>query len=256
VSADRRRAWYLKISAAPPPAVLVGDRGRVLVAAELLDRATLLNEDRGLTTVLGRWGDIDVIVSAFGMGAPIAAIVMHELAAVGSTTFVRAGTMMTRRPPLGTFIVAERALIHEGTSATYGNVGGSIELDAGLASALAEACGEASVVRGTVASCDGFYTQMTDLLAATPTALTERWDAEQVIGIDMETSALATVAAALGVAFGSLCLATVDVDGPVVLDAAGREAGEAALLRAALDVVTTTAPGAPSPPPTERGDRR
>jgi uridine phosphorylase len=235
-------AWYLRLDASPAAAVLVGDRGRVLLAADLLDDATLVNEDRGLTTVIGRANGAEVIVSAFGMGAPIAAVVMHELAALGATTFVRAGTMITRRPPLGTFIVADRALVHEGTSATYGNDTGSVELDRRIADALADALAVArhdvAVARGTVASCDGFYTQMTDLLGEVPAALGARWDAEGVIGLDMETSALGSVAAALGVGFGSLCLATVDVVGPTLLDSDARAAGEARLLRAAFDVAT------------------
>lgn len=234
-------AWYLKVEASPTAAVLVGDRGRVLTAADLLNDARLINEDRGLTTVVGTWNSADLIVSAFGMGAPIAAVVMHELAALGATTFVRAGTMMTRGPSLGTYIVADRALVHEGTSVTYGNDTGTVDLDPTLADALEAACHEVPVVRGTVASCDGFYTQMTDLLAAVPTELTARWDAEHVIGLDMETSALASVAAALDVGFGSLCLATVNVVGPVMLDARLREAGEGRLMRAAFDVATTAA---------------
>ncbi len=224
-------AWYLKVDASPAAAVLVGDRGRVLMAAEMLDDARLVNEERGLTTVVGRSNGADLIVSAFGMGAPIAAVVMHELAALGATTFVRAGTMMTRRPPLGTYIVADRALVHEGTSITYGNDAGSVELDRGMADALEAACHDVPVVRGTVASCDGFYTQMTDLLADVPADLVARWDAEDVLGLDMETSALASVATALDVSFGSLCLATVDVVGPVMLAAPEREAGEARLMR-------------------------
>jgi uridine phosphorylase len=231
-------AWYLRIDASPAAAVLVGDRGRVLLAADLLDDAILVNEDRGLTTVIGRSNGAEVIVSACGMGAPIAAVVMHELAALGATTFVRAGTMITRRPPLGTFIVAERALVHEGTSATYGNDAGSVDLDRRIADALAASCHDVPVARGTVASCDGFYTQMTDLLGDVPAQLVARWDAADVIGLDMETSALGSVAAALGVGFGSLCLATVDVAGPTLLDSAARQVGELRLLRAAFDVVT------------------
>ena len=84
------RAWYLKVDSSPAGAVLVGDRGRVLVAADMLDDATLLNEDRGLTTVVGSWGSTDVIVAAFGMGAPVAAVVMHELAAVSGRSFTKA----------------------------------------------------------------------------------------------------------------------------------------------------------------------
>jgi uridine phosphorylase len=238
------RAWYLKVDSSPAGAVLVGDRGRVLVAADLLDDAKLLNEDRGLTTVVGSWAGSGVIVAAFGMGAPVAAVVMHELAAVGATTFVRAGTMMTRRPPLGSFIVADRALVHEGTSITYGIGAPSVDLDPNMADALEAACAGLPVARGTVASCDGFYTQMTDLLADVPADLVARWDAEDVLGLDMETSALASVATALDVSFGSLCLATVDVAGPAMLDVPEREAGEARLMRAAFDVVTTASPAA------------
>jgi uridine phosphorylase len=232
-------AWYLKLDWAPAAAVLVGDRGRVLVAADLLDDTALVNEDRGLTTVMGRWRGSDVIVAAFGMGAPVAAVVMHELAALGATTFVRAGTMMTRGLPLGSYIVAERALVHEGTSSTYGVDAPAVNLAPGIVDALESACAGLPVVRGTVASCDGFYTQMTSLLAAVPAGLTTLWDAEGVIGLDMETSALASVAIALDVSFGSLCLATVDVSGQITLDARDRDASEARLMRAALEVATT-----------------
>src|SRR5690554_4714726 len=102
-----RQAWYLRVTEddVPKRVVLVGDRGRVLTAAELLDDSRVLNEDRGLTTTLGYWDGTPVMVSAFGMGAPIAAVVMHELADLGATRFVRAGTMMTRRTALGSFIV-------------------------------------------------------------------------------------------------------------------------------------------------------
>jgi uridine phosphorylase len=247
------RAWYLKVDSSPAGAVLVGDRGRVLVAADMLEDATLLNEDRGLTTVVGSWAGTDVIVTAFGMGAPVAAVVMHELASVGATTFVRAGTMMTRRPALGSYIVADRALVHEGTSITYGVDAPSVDLDTNMADSLEAACAGLPVVRGTVASCDGFYTQMTDLLADVPADLVARWDAQEVLGLDMETSALASVAMALDVSFGSLCLATVDVAGPVMLAAAEREAGEARLMRAAFDVITTAA--AAGGDPTTEGER-
>ena len=53
VGGDTVTAWYLKVDASPAAAVLVGDRGRVLMAAEMLDDARLVNEERGLTTVVG-----------------------------------------------------------------------------------------------------------------------------------------------------------------------------------------------------------
>lgn len=208
----------------------------------MLDNAQLLNEDRGLTTVVGEWQGNDLIVSAFGMGAPIAALVLHELAAIGATTFVRAGTAMSRRPPLGSFVVADRAFIHEGTSVTYGFDGPVIDLDTALADRLVEACGDAPTWRGTVATCDGFYTQMTDLLGPVPPGFAQEWDAADVIGLDMETSALASAAAALGVRFGSLCLATVDANGPVMMDPDARTEGERRLMRAAFDALSERNP--------------
>jgi uridine phosphorylase len=232
-------AWYLKVESAPDRAILVGDRGRVLRAAELLDDARLLNEDRGLTTVLGSWRGVELMVSAFGMGAPIAAIVMHELASLGTSLFVRAGTMMTGSVELGSLIVADRALIHEGTSATYGNTSPDIDLDSVVADALVNAAGSRPVVRGTIATCDGFYTQMTDLLGPVPADLAELWELEQVVGVDMETSALGSVATALGVRFGSLCLATVNASGPTMLEASSRAAAEVELLGTAFTAATS-----------------
>ena len=95
------------------------------------------------------------------------------------------------------------------------------------------------VASGTVASCDGFYTQMTDLLGGRPDGkeLDRVWDEEGVLGIDMETSALASAARRLGVGFGSICLASVSQDGPRTMDPEERGAAEARLLHIALNVL-------------------
>jgi uridine phosphorylase len=237
-----KRAWYLGVTEeeVPEKVILVGDRSRVLRAAGMLEGARVLNEERGLTTTLGNWLDMPVMVSAFGMGAPIAAVVMHELADLGARLFVRAGTMMTRSPDLGTFIVAERALIHEGTSATYGYTEPEIDLDAGIAASLVRAADGEPVAIGTVASCDGFYTQMTDLLGGRGDGaeLDRLWDDEEVIGVDMETSALASAARRLGVGFGSICLASVAQEGLQVMPPAERAAAEIRLLQIALNAIT------------------
>lgn len=241
-------AWYLKLGAedATEDVVLVGDRSRALRSAELIDRPRVANEDRGLTTVIGDWKGMPVTVSAFGMGAPIAAIVLHELAALGSRRFLRAGTMMVRGVPLGSFIVAERALVHEGTSAAYGWPDPLVEIDAHVVDALVSTVPSGSAHRGTVASCDGFYTQMTDLLGSRKRGpeLDAEWDRHHVIGIDMETSALAAAAHALGVEFGSLCLGTVDIDGPTMLGPEERATLERSLLEIAFDTLLSLREGA------------
>ncbi|HLT95739.1 MAG TPA: hypothetical protein VK070_03020 [Acidimicrobiia bacterium] len=238
-----KRAWYLGVTEeeVPQRVILVGDRGRVLRAAEMLDGARILNEDRGLTTTLGSWKEVPVMVAAFGMGAPIAAVVMHELAALGAEHFVRGGTMMTRTTDLGTFIVAERALIHEGTSATYGVTAPAVDIEPRFAQRLVAAADGQAVAVGTVASCDGFYTQMTDMLGGRNQAedLDRLWDEHDVIGIDMETSALASAAQHLGVGFGSICLASVSQDGPRTMEPDERAVAEERLLHIALDAVAS-----------------
>jgi uridine phosphorylase len=241
------RAWYLKLSAedATEDVVLVGDRSRALRSADLLDGAVVANEDRGLTTVIGGWKGLPVTVSAFGMGGPIAAIVLHELAALGSRRFLRAGTMMVRGIPTGTFIVVESALVHEGTSSAYGVDGPLVDLDRRIVDAALSVAPASLTRSGTVASCDGFYTQMTDLLGTRVKAvdLDALWDRHQVIGIDMETSALANVARTLGVEFGSVCLGTVDSDGPTLMEQENRDEMEQTLLEIAFDTLFTLKEG-------------
>src|SRR5690606_32789132 len=112
------RAWYLGCGREDVGAcaVLVGDRGRVETAATLLSDPRWLNQDRGLTTVTGTREGRRITVSAFGMGAPIAAIVLHELASVGVRTFLRLGTALTLPPvQLGDLVLAHGAIRGEST---------------------------------------------------------------------------------------------------------------------------------------------
>ncbi len=209
-------AWYLRCSSEDvgESAVLVGDRGRVHLAAEIMDDAVLLNEDRGLTTATGWYAGQRITVSAFGMGAPIAAVVMHELSQLGVTRFLRLGTVMTvGDTKLGSFVVAHGAVRGESTSASYLPVEFPAVPDFALTreieSALAEA--ELPAVSGLYATYDGFYTDMFDTgFGARPVA--DRYADLARVGVvatDMETSALLVAARALGVQAGSLCLASV-----------------------------------------------
>ena len=80
-----KRAWYLRLdeSQTPTAAILVGDRSRVRLLQDLMSDVRVLNEDRGLLTVVGNYKGTQIIVVAFGMGAPIAAVVAHELVDLG-----------------------------------------------------------------------------------------------------------------------------------------------------------------------------
>ena len=108
-----KRAWYLRLdeSQTPTAAILVGDRSRVRLLQDLMSDVRVLNEDRGLLTVVGNYKGTQIIVVAFGMGAPIAAVVAHELVDLGVRTIVRLGTMIRLgATQLGDVIVASEAL--------------------------------------------------------------------------------------------------------------------------------------------------
>jgi uridine phosphorylase len=212
------RAWFLRCSAdeVADRAVLVGDRGRVEKAATLLDDAVVLNQDRGLMAVTGRFHGRPVTVAAFGMGAPIAGVVLHELAMLGVQRFLRLGTVLgIGGTALGDFVLAEGAVRNESTSGTYLPAGFPAIADHELTTALRAilAAGTHPWTAGLIASYDGFYTEM---FAAEP----ERADTTQermtqlgrygVKAVDMETSAVLVVARAVGARAASLCLASVD----------------------------------------------
>lgn len=241
--AAARTAWYLRVRAddVGDGVVLVGDRGRARLTADLLDDAQILNEDRGLTTVTGTWKGQRLTVVAFGMGAPIATICLHELAALGATRFVRAGTMMAfGATELGDTIVSTRALIHEGTSSTYGVTAPASAADPDMLARAIDSLGRRERIRvGTTASCDGFYTQMSDILSGPDGAIALRteWAAADVIGVDMETSALYSAAQALGVAALSVCLASVDLESNEMMDLPARQVGERNLMLAAFGLL-------------------
>lgn len=249
-------AWYLRCGPEDvgESAVLVGDRGRVLLAADLLEDAVILNEDRGLTTATGYHRGQRITVSAFGMGAPIAAVVMHELAGLGVRRFVRLGTVMTVGDTrLGELVVAHGAVRGESTSASYLPIEFPAVPDLPLTVQLERSVAEAGVPTrsGLFASYDGFYTEMFETgRGSVPVA--DRYAMLAGVGVvaaDMETSALLVAARALGVAAGSLCLASVSGVDNSKMDHADRVAAEAVLLRVGFDTLAASAAADSTPVP-------
>lgn len=231
-------AWYLRCGPEDvgESAVLVGDRGRVLLAAELLDDSVILNEDRGLTTATGYFAGERITVSAFGMGAPIATVVMHELAGLGVRRFIRLGTVMTiGETQLGELVVAHGAIRNESTSSSYLPIQFPAVPDFALTSEVERAvrASGAPTRSGIYATFDGFYTEMFETgLGSEPIA--ERYAKLAKVGVvaaDMETSALFVAARALGVASASLCLASVSGVTNAKMAHDDRLAAEALLLR-------------------------
>jgi uridine phosphorylase len=236
------QAWYLGCRAGEVAerAVLVGDVGRIDLFLEQLDDVRMVGDSRGLRSITGSSAGVPVSVCAFGMGAPIAAIVLEELAQMGVKTALRVGTVMTLVPGgLGELVVATAAVREEAVSQTYVPLSAPAVPDLNLlfGSLVAlEQLGE-RYRAGLIASLDGFYTEM---FAARPER--ERAVAERlaglaglgVVAVDMETSAVLAVARHLGVAAGSLCLATVAAGEPARVEGQARRDAEKRLVEIAL----------------------
>jgi uridine phosphorylase len=239
------RTWYLGVGpdAVADRAILVGDPGRVDLFGERLEQPVEFGGERALRGVSGTYGGTRVTVCSFGMGAPIAVIVMEELAQLGTRAFLRAGTALSLgEVSLGELVLAHAAVRGESTSASYVPDGYPAAADPELL-----ACARVALDRsgeryriGLVASYDAFYTE---LLAARPerseqvSRRIEQLRGLGVVAADMETSAVLAVAPAIGARAGSLCLASVEGIGQGRLDVAARRDGEERLATAALDII-------------------
>lgn len=245
-----KRAWYLGVTAEEiaPRCILVGDPGRVDRFAERLDGARLVSQERGLRTVTGDYAGTPVTVSAFGMGAPITAVVLEEIAGIGARVALRAGTAMAVSDDaalVGSLVLATAALRGEATSSTYAPLGYPAVADPLLLDSARGALRDLGVSyrEGILASYDGFYTELFAADDRRKDAVAARFAELAGLGVlaaDMETSALLVAGSVLGVRAGSLCLVSVDGRRGTRLDDATRRAGEAILVEAALAAVTTT----------------
>lgn len=243
-----KQAWYLGHTAeqVSDRAILVGDPDRVDRIAGLMSDVRHLPVKRGLKTITGSYGGREVTVASFGMGAPIAAVVAHELADLGVHTFLRIGTAMYfPEARAGELIAAADAVSFEGTATSYSG-GEGLVADDGILEAImgaGRAVGD-DVRAGRFATFDAFYRDMFalpgDAEAQARVAANRRRLAEMdAIAADMETSALLSAARALGLSCGSLCLGTVDGYALTKLPAGELAEGETRLFRIGLDALTS-----------------
>jgi uridine phosphorylase len=181
--------------------LLPGDPGRALALAQLLIEGPLMfNHHRGLWGYTGpAIADGEPLsIQSTGMGGPSAAIVLHELIALGARRAIRVGTCgaLDEGLELGDLVVASESLATDGTSRSLG-AGERIAADRELTAALADAAdGHAAA---TIVSTDLFYEH--------DCARERDWRAAGAIAVEMEAAALFAVGARAGVPVA--CVLTV-----------------------------------------------
>ncbi len=182
--------------------LLPGDPGRALALAQLLmEKPLMFNHHRGLWGYTGRAADGELLtIQSTGMGGPSAAIVLHELVALGARRAIRVGTCgaLNGRLELGQLLVASEAIATDGTSRALG-AGERVAADPRLTEALDQAGTSDSPSRAggdpqTVVSTDLFYE---------PDPQRERdWRAAGAAAVEMEAATLFAVGERLGVPVG------------------------------------------------------
>jgi DeoD family purine-nucleoside phosphorylase len=166
------------------------------IAEKLLDDARQVNGERGLLGYTGTYAGRPVSVQATGMGAPTTGIVAEELIQLGVKRLVRVGTCGGLRPELalGDLLVALSAVPADRTSEEL--VGGEPhaptadwDLLHGIVHAAKE-LGERPHV-GPIATSATFYDP--------DPGRHDRWGARGVLGVEMESALLFTLAPLRGV---------------------------------------------------------
>jgi purine-nucleoside phosphorylase len=189
-----------------PYVLLPGDPNRAKYIAETyLEGARLYTEHRGMLGFTGSYRGVRVSVQTSMMGCPSAAIAVEELAMLGAKVVIRVGTCGGTSPKLNPadLVIAQAALARDGTTRQYLGEGNHAPIASyRIVRAAEDAARKLDLPHtvGLVASDDAFY-------GVTAGEARGLYDTRGVLGLEMEASAVFTVATLRGLEAG--CLLTV-----------------------------------------------
>jgi len=179
--------------------LIPGDPQRVEVIASFLDESWKVADYRGFVTYTGRKKGVGISVCSTGIGCPSAAIAVEELVKIGAETFIRVGTTgaLQKYVHMGDIVIASSAVREDGTSRIYAPLEFPAVADFNVCTALLQA---AMIHRkkphfGTILSTDAFYGNHESL---------KRWNKFGVLAVEMESSAIFTIAALKRLKAGSI----------------------------------------------------
>jgi uridine phosphorylase len=215
-----------------PDALLPGDPARAMALAQhLLEAPRMSNHGHGLWGYHGKTAEgMALTVQATGVGGPSAAMVLADLAELGTTRAVCVGPCVSLGGDdrVGDLLVADRVLAADGTSAALG-AGRWEEPDPDLFAALTSVAGPAARP-ASVASVDLVWDPAAERPSATRRA--RESVSEGTVAADMQAATLLAIGGRRDVAVACL-LVVSDVDaGPSSrsegerLGAASARAGE------------------------------
>ena len=204
-----------------PYALLPGDPGRLDRIAPLLEQVRELGFHREYRSLCGSYHGVPVLVISTGMGGCSMGIAVEELKNIGVRTMIRIGSCGALQPDIGVgdLILCNAAVRDDGASRCYVDLQYPAVADTRLLLACMQAAQTVGARHhvGLVHSHESFYHDEAKAVA-------EQWAGRGVLGADMETAALYTIARLRGVRAMSI-LNNVVASGTATADAVGDYAG-------------------------------
>jgi len=178
------------------------------------DDHEVVGEHREYRTATGTHDGTPISVTSTGIGSPSAAIAVEELARVGAGTFLRVGSCGAIQPEMdvGDLVITTGAVRQEGTSDEYVREDYPAVADDEVVSALVAAAErlDHDYHVGLTMSADSFYAGQgrpgfREFRAAGSESLVEDLREANVKNIEMEASAILTLANVYGLRAGAVC---------------------------------------------------
>lgn len=219
--------------------IVVGDPGRVLRIVEKLSNVKKVSEYRGYRVYNGEFKGVPITVASTGIGGPSAAIAVEELIKCGAKTIIRVGSggVMQKEINTGDLIISTGVCKEEKGTQEYVPAGFAAVPNYDVLNALIESAKELGhkFYYGITMCCDAFY-------AEKHRKLMKEWGSMGVIGSEMESSMVFTLAQLRGVRAGMIFYTGLNVvkkQGPkdIAKQQKERMAGESRAVMVALNAV-------------------
>lgn len=192
--------------------LLPGDPGRVEAVSKQLEDWRELAFNREFRSGRGIYKGVPVTVVSTGIGGASMAIALEELISCGARDFIRIGSAgaSQKNIAIGDLIISTAAVREDGASAMYAPSEYPAAADYTLLSALVRSCEQLKYTHhiGITRSHDSFYIDDEEERMAKANRM-------KVLGSDMETAALYTIASLRGVRAASVLNNVVLFEGEV-----------------------------------------
>ncbi len=195
--------------------LLPGDAGRVDKIVKSWDKKEKISSNREYDSITGVYGGANLSCMSTGMGAPAMGIAIEEAARIGVDTFLRVGSTGALKEGIdpGDIVITAACIRDEGLSKSYVKEIYPAYANYEMILALIEACEKLGVTYhvGTTITTDSFYIGegrpgFGGYNQSYNEHVLEDWTKAGAINIEMEASALLTLANLYGLRAGAACV--------------------------------------------------